>query len=417
MSLESAASTAFFRRREVRPGASDTRSPPPAGFSHQGCREARTSPIARAETRHHALDLLRGLAAVGIAVYHFLASEGAAIQSLGTFGVYVFFILSGLTMMLVYADRFSDVIARDDVLVFFWNRISRILPLLAAASLVGLVLAVPAIGWNRHLAARALQSVLTGTGLFALHLPGYLSTVTGAWSLGIEIVFYLFFPLVCLLTARARIAPLLIATLGMVIAQQIVLAILQHWAREDFTRFWHYYTTPLVFAPFFMLGIAIFHIRFGKCRANLPVSLVCAAGIATFSIFLTADIFETHWAYLVLSAFAFAAVFFAYHAYTPQFLIPVAAFLGNASYAHYLTHPFCISASSTLSDALGLGKGLEAAMFFALSLGVAHCSFAFFEKPARGYLRTRFNRRAIAGAAITGVSPRTAGARRDAAAL
>ena len=387
MSLTGAASAAYFRYRKGRLGAN----------------------LSRVETRHHALDLLRGIAALGIAAYHFLASQGVAIQSLGTFGVYVFFVLSGLTMMLVYGDRFSNVIAGNDVVFFVWNRISRIIPLLAAAALAGLVFAAPAIGWNHHLAARALQSFLTGSGLFALHLPGYLSTVTGAWSLGIEMFFYLLFPVICLLTARARMGQLAITALMLVFAQQIVLAILQHWAREDFARFWHYYTTPLVFAPFFVFGIIAFRLRLERTHANLVACLICILAIATFSVLFTTSIFESHCAYLVLSAFAFMAVLLAYNSSTPHALVPVAAFLGNASYALYLTHPFCLSASQALSDAFGLGAILTAALFFSLSLGVAHCSFVFFEAPAQRYLRALLERRRTASATLVDASLHAAG--------
>ena len=60
------------------------------------------------QDRHHALDLVRGIAAAGVAVYHFLVwNEIADIQSMGTFSVYLFFVLSALTMMMVYGDRFS----------------------------------------------------------------------------------------------------------------------------------------------------------------------------------------------------------------------------------------------------------------------------------------------------------------------
>ena len=65
--------------------------------------------MENAPHRHHALDLLRGLCAVGIATYHYLGQRGIAhLQSLGTFGVYVFFVLSALTMMLAYAPRLQQ---------------------------------------------------------------------------------------------------------------------------------------------------------------------------------------------------------------------------------------------------------------------------------------------------------------------
>src|SRR5437016_1429365 len=87
--------------------------------------------------RHYPLDLLRGLAALGVAAYHFLASSGGTeLQSLGTFGVYLFFALSALTMMMVYSHVFSKAIAVADLKSFYWNRISRILPLLAIVSLI-----------------------------------------------------------------------------------------------------------------------------------------------------------------------------------------------------------------------------------------------------------------------------------------
>jgi peptidoglycan/LPS O-acetylase OafA/YrhL len=354
--------------------------------------------MTRAGNRNQGLDLLRGLAALGIATFHFLSELGVDIQSLGTFGVYVFFVLSGLTMMLVYADRFSANVSRGDLIVFFWNRFTRIVPLLAAAALVGLIVASVDIGWNRHLAARALQSLLTGTGLFALHLPGYLSTVTGAWSLGIELAFYAVFPIVCLMAARTRLANLVVAIVILIAAQQILLAILQHWAHEDFTRFWHYYATPLMFAPFFLIGIAIFRLPFARSRAGLLASLACAAGIATFSLACDVDIFEAHWAYLVLSTLAGGAVLFAWQADLPRRLIAIAAFLGNASYALYLVHPFFIPMSKALSNAFALGTGARAALFFALSLGVAHVSFVCFERPAQRYLRALLARQRVADA-------------------
>jgi peptidoglycan/LPS O-acetylase OafA/YrhL len=92
--------------------------------------------------RHHPLDLLRGLAALGIAAYHYLASIGIVVESLGTFGVYLFFILSALTMTMVYGENFSTYIAVRDVRTFYWNRLTRILPLLAAVSLAWFLLGI-----------------------------------------------------------------------------------------------------------------------------------------------------------------------------------------------------------------------------------------------------------------------------------
>jgi peptidoglycan/LPS O-acetylase OafA/YrhL len=140
--------------------------------------------------RNHGLDLLRGLAALGIVVYHYLyMAHGITVGSLGTFGVYLFFMLSGLTMMLVYGPTFSSAISLQNVLRFYRNRIARILPLLCAMATISLAFTVLSNPSVRLIGGSAIHSFLTGSGLFALHLPGYLSNVTGAWSLGIGIAF------------------------------------------------------------------------------------------------------------------------------------------------------------------------------------------------------------------------------------
>jgi peptidoglycan/LPS O-acetylase OafA/YrhL len=350
----------------------------------------------RAISRHHALDLLRGLAAIGIAVYHFLSlTFDITVQSLGTFGVYVFFILSGSTMILVYGTEFSRTVVAENVKLFYWNRISRIIPLLAAVSLVGLLLAVPEIGINRHLVARAVQSLMTGSGLFALHLPGYLSTAMGAWSLGIELIFYVLFPVVCLLAAGVRLRNLVAVMVVLVIAQHIVIQLISHWLRDDPTRFWHYYTTPLIFAPYFLLGIMIPRIPLRKRHVHLLASVACLGVIAGFSLLVNVPIFETHWAYLTLTAVSFAAVLFAYHALPPGYLIAPATFLGNVSYSLYLTHPFSWQISQAMSVSMGFGPVAKLVLFLSLALAIAYGSFMLFERPARQFLRASIRDRAI----------------------
>lgn len=207
------------------------------------------------------------------------------------------------------------------------------------------------------------------------------------------------------MAARARLANLVVAIVILIASQQVLLAILQHWAREDFTRFWHYYATSLMFAPFFLVGIAIFRLQFAKSRICLLASLVCAAGIATFSLACDADIYEAHWAYLALSALAGAAVLFAWQADVPRRLIAIGAFLGNASYALYLVHPFLIPVSRALAEAFVLGTGARAGLYFAFSLGVAHASFVWFERPAQRYLRGLTTRQRVADAAPSSAAP------------
>jgi peptidoglycan/LPS O-acetylase OafA/YrhL len=346
------------------------------------------------QTRHHALDLLRGLAAIGVAAYHFLADQGVEnLESLGTFTVYLFFVLSGLTMMAVYGRQFSDAIAGSDLRTFYWHRISRIIPLLAAVSLASLVLAAPSLGFTKYLVASALYAFMTGTALFAFHMPGYLSNTTGAWSLGIEMMFYVVFPVMCLITARASVWWLAATAFILILAQQIVLALMHHWVKEDPIRFWHYYATFLMFLPFFVLGMLIARLRLQQKKLNLLIAFAFLAVIACFSFVSRVELFETHWAYLALTGMAFCAVLFAYASQTPGFLIGPSTFIGNASYALYLTHPFSVRLADIISDQLGYGPIVARVLFLPLALFIAHYTYVLFERPAQNYLRAERERR------------------------
>ena len=338
--------------------------------------------------RNHGLDILRGLAAFGIVVYHYLyMAHGITVESLGTFGVYLFFMLSGLTMMLVYGLTFSSAISLQDALRFYRNRIARILPLLSAMAVINFALTLLSQPSIRLIGGTAIDSFLTGSGLFALQLPGYLSNVTGAWSLGIEIAFYAVFPVICLLVNNARLRTLLIAVATLIVAQQSVLLLLQRMATEDPTRFWHYYTTPLMFAPFFAVGIVVYRSQRSVSKIYIPAALALAGLIATYSVFTRSKPLQSNADYLVLTALSAAALLCFWRMTVPRILAGPASFLGNVSYALYLTHPLVFTVCQKLSAYLGLSSYSAAVLFFASALAIAQMTFLLFERRMRSLLR------------------------------
>jgi len=89
--------------------------------------------------RMWALDGLRGLAAISVVVYHGLYWHGGLLySSAGRFAVYLFFILSAMTMTKVYKGRFSETVDVHAVGTFYRNRVARILPLLALVATLNL---------------------------------------------------------------------------------------------------------------------------------------------------------------------------------------------------------------------------------------------------------------------------------------
>ena len=54
-------------------------------------------------------DLLRGMCAFAVASYHLMFWQDiAAIHTLGSYGVYLFFMLSGASLAYNYADKFES---------------------------------------------------------------------------------------------------------------------------------------------------------------------------------------------------------------------------------------------------------------------------------------------------------------------
>lgn len=354
--------------------------------------------------RHHALDLLRGLAALGVASYHLLSGPGLFLQSLGTFGVYLFFILSALTMMLVYSPTFQEQITKADLKNFYWHRFSRIFPLLIAVALINLLLSAPHSSF-RLLAGQSITALLTGSGLFALQLPGFLSNTMGAWSLGIEVLFYLLFPVMCLLLATIRFLTLTLLTLCFIASQQMLMVLLGGFARSDVHRFWEHYSTMLTFVPFFMIGLMIFRATTIKRQAWLLPMFLCCVGIAGFSLAIPLDLFVTPGAYLFLTLLSAVTVLASYCSTVPRPLIGISSFLGNISYALYLTHPLSLRLSEALSDTITGGPAMAGFIFFPLALLVAHTTFVFFERPAQQYLRRWVGGQPAPLAAVAGEAP------------
>ncbi len=90
------------------------------------------------------LDYLRGLAATGIMIYHYMSwtlgkfDAASILGRVGLYGVSIFYILSGLTLYSVYQKKMQP--GKSDLLDFFKKRGLRIFPLLWLVSLITVML-------------------------------------------------------------------------------------------------------------------------------------------------------------------------------------------------------------------------------------------------------------------------------------
>ena len=187
-----------------------------------------------ATPRFDGVDLLRGLSIIAVILLHgqirLLFTYSTSIQGLlpsrifhmlfwqGGNGVTVFFAISGFLITLTSLRRFGSLTAMRPT-AFYRIRFARIAPLLILLLAVLSVLdLVHAEGFRinpvRETLPRALFAALTFHVNWYEAVHGYLPANWDVlWSLSIEEMFYLFFPLACVLLARRRGMPVFVALL------------------------------------------------------------------------------------------------------------------------------------------------------------------------------------------------------------
>ena len=328
-------------------------------------------------------DLLRGICAIAVAFYHLLDWNNlpGLGGSWGTYAVYVFFVLSGASMYVAYADKLSAGYSASKFLV---KRMVRLMPLY----LVAVVLS-SAIAFGDGLAVISMlgKGYLNASLLFGLGLPGATSAVTGGWSLGIEFVFYLMFPVVASLVAgRAWWLVVLAAFIGQHV---FVNAILQTGTLE--TR-WVLYTQPLSFIFYFAAGCAIGRAVLSRTIEGHTLGPV---GLAA-SLAILGTTFGSDGAELVGItgiALSLVAVFAVVAAASTRIISPmavsVAQLLGVSSYGVYLLHPLLRTPVEAAAKVLGVGGFSVVTATVICSMFLALVLHRYLEIPVRAYFEQR----------------------------
>ncbi len=318
-----------------------------------GCPRRRRVPVKGTALPRHfvALDSLRGIAALMVALHHFRTVsplDGLAVVRQAWLFVDFFFLLSGFVIAANYRDRLAR---GHGISSFMLLRIGRLYPLhLAVLSAFvvaecAFLIAGPNIGGAGRAAFTGQTDPWTlPSNLLLLSGLGLHEGLTWngvAWSVSTEMWTYLVYALVVsLLAVRARLSGLVLAVIGFVV---IVMAVAQP---ESFGRFagigrcLHGFGMGCLLFEAYQ---AITAWRGGKApHPSGPVltAMECGAiALAAFP-FLVVGILPPH--LLTAAAFAPAVLVFAFDGGRISALLQVRALtaLGLLSYSIYMIHPF-----------------------------------------------------------------------------
>lgn len=288
--------------------------------------------------RLYNLDYLRGFAAFGIMILHYLSWTYGKLSAdsfwgrVGIYGVSVFYVLSGLTLFYVYHKKMIPT--GRDILSFFKKRFFRIFPLLWLATLASIVLSKQVPDTS--------QLILNLTGLFGF-FDWDASFAIGAWSIGNELVFYIFFPIFILFLNKSKIALVALTILGAAVYFYFAFAILN--TEQTLEDQWRNYVNPLN-QVFLFLGGFLIGVWFQKIK--LSVSLDLFLLIIGFAIFVFFPVSGKDRIYLVtgigrlvftMSCFLICLGFYKMRIEFPPVIHKPLSLLGEASYSVYLLHP------------------------------------------------------------------------------
>jgi peptidoglycan/LPS O-acetylase OafA/YrhL len=320
--------------------------------------------------RLKSLDLLRGLAIFGVLAFHTFGIFNTELEPLqrvsaqGYLGVQLFFVVSSLTMCLMWDRRRNEV---NQTSKFYIRRIFRIAPPFWIAMLAYTMLHGTQISDWAPDGLGPKQFLATATFSHTLFPDTVNAVVPGGWSIGVEMIFYLFFPLLIRL-GKSPSVYLSLALATWLINTLVVRPLYGEVYSQTHDRLLSEFLYFQFFsqAPVFLAGIALYQLLFGKSGSF-------AWSLAIAGAWLVSAFASRYWFGLVGMPYFWLAVLaiLATCAVILQFNLSWQPmnFLGEISYSVYLAHFAIIDAVSLLSNRIGMPvRGFGAIVTFALVL-------------------------------------------------
>ncbi len=349
--------------------------------------------------RHIAsLDLCRGLAALGVLLYHadfLFFGRHDVLLTRGYLCVDFFFLLSGYVIAMSYDRRLADGM---HLMAFVWVRVARLWPLVVLSCLLGLVGHVA-----REIKAGGgveMLPILLDLGANLALLPAltslYLFPFNGAaWSIFFEMAVNTFYAAIYKYLSSAMIQVLIAAGgVGLAIAAVVYNSLDVGWSSDNIL-----YGFPRVIFSFF-LGLLIFRtgFRIDAGWAANPLTLYVLLAMSTLIMSLPFGLpghLDGFYDLAVVVVLFPVVLVVALAARLPSKVASFALLLGGVSYSVYLLHtPLMVLYSALPQVLLGNKVGdyvpWAGVIFLPLLLWAAYLTWVLFELPAQRWLRSCF---------------------------
>lgn len=333
--------------------------------------------------RLYNLDYLRGTAAFSIMIYHYLSwtfglfSAESVFGRVGVYGVSIFYVLSGLTLYFVYYDKMK--LSKEDIVSFFKKRIYRIFPLLWLVTIASIILSqkIPDL----------LNLFLNLSGLFGfVKWDTYFSS--GVWSIGNELVFYVFFPLFVFFTKSFK---LLMVLLGFIVfCLYLYFAFIKLDPLLDLAEQWKNYVNPLNQLFLFFGGFIVGFVFDKLLLKNSILIMFFVVGVGLFVFYPVSGnlinlVTGVNRLIFTTSCFLICVSIYKLNFKIPSFIHHPLTLLGEASYSVYLLHPLVYKVTSYLlykteEDSFQISDNIRVLFSVVLTLLVSYFVYQYFEK-------------------------------------
>lgn len=324
--------------------------------------------------------------AISVMIYHYTVWSGfplsndSLLSKLGVYAVSIFYILSGLSLSIVYHGK---IVSSNDFGKFLLKRVFRIAPLFWISVSSALFIGFAGSFFKYQNFQIDLYVVLLNYFLlFGFVDPSaYLST--GAWSIGNEMVFYVIFPILFFASSKRP----WIISIGVVLSVVIGVVISTFVLDESrpLVDQWRVYVNPLNQLFLFLGGVAIG--IYTKPTASRR--FVAIVAIAAFLIFWFYPVdgdrvrLVTDFGRILFSTACFLFVWATYvsNISFSGYINRAMLFFGESCYSIYLMHPLVATVVIFATSRMGIPLLWGYVLAGIMTIGVSWVTFRYVEKP------------------------------------